>query len=127
VAAGRKNRLGWEINGARGSLAFDLERPSELRVYFADGSVPEAVGFQDVSVTEADHPFAKAWWPRGHVIGWEHAHVNELNHLLECIARDTPVGPYGATFEDGYRNAVICDAVQESAQRGVRVAVSYEQ
>ena len=96
------------------------------RTGLAPGATPEAVGFQDVSVTEANHPFAQAWWPRGHVIGWEHAHINEMNHLLECIARDTPVGPYGATFEDGYRNAVICDAVTESAQRGVRVAIQYE-
>ncbi len=126
VAAGRKNRLGWEINGSKGSMAFDLERLNELRVYLADGSVPDAIGFQDVSVTETDHPFAKAWWPRGHIVGWEHAHINELNHMLEAIALDKPVGPYGATFEDGYRNAVICDAVTESAQRGVRVPIRFE-
>ncbi len=126
VATGRKNRLAWEINGSKGSLAFDLERLNELRVYLADGSVPDVVGFQDVNVTEAEHPFAKVWWPRGHIVGWEHAHVNELHHLIEAIALNKDVAPYGATFEDGYRNAVICDAISEAVQTGTRVPVRYE-
>ena len=125
VAAGRKNRLGWEINGSNGSLAFDLERLNELRVYLADGAVPEAVGFQDVSVTEAEHPFAKVWWPRGHIVGWEHAHINELYHMIEAIALDNEVAPYGATFEDGYRNVVVCEAIAESAETGRRAPVRY--
>jgi len=126
VAAGRQNRLAWEINGSMGSLAFDLERLNELRVYLVDGSVPDVAGFRDVNVTEADHPFAKVWWPRGHIIGWEHAHVNELYHLIEAIALNEDVAPYGATFEDGYRTVVICDAIAEAVESGRRVPVRYE-
>jgi predicted dehydrogenase len=126
VANGRKNRLAWEINGSKGSLAFDLERLNELKVYIADGSVPDAVGFQDVMVTEAEHPSVKYWWPRGHVIGWEHAHINELYHFLTAIANNTEVGPCGATFEDGYRNVVICDSMAHSAKTGNRVIIQFE-
>jgi predicted dehydrogenase len=126
VAAGRKNQLSWEINGSKGSLAFDLERLNQLQVYLADGSTPDASGFQDVMVTEANHPFAKAWWPRGHIVGWEHAHINEIYHLLEAIALDRDVGPFGATFEDGYRNAVICDAVAASVSSGARVPIRFD-
>jgi predicted dehydrogenase len=125
VATGRSNSLRWEINGSRGSVAFDLERLNELQVYLADASVPEVVGFQDVLVTQANHPFASVWWPHGHILGWEHAHINELNHLIEAIVHDRDVAPYGATFEDGYRAAVIAEAIEESASSGRRIDITY--
>jgi predicted dehydrogenase len=127
VAAGRKNALSWEINGSRGSIAFDLERLNELQVYLADGPVSELVGFQDVIVTEPGHPFARVWWPRGHIIGWEHAHINELYHFLEAVALDQDVGPLGATLEDGYRAAVINDAMLEASASGRKVTIGYRE
>jgi predicted dehydrogenase len=51
VATGRKNRQAWEINGSRGSIAFDLERLNELQVCLADGARPDLAGFQDALVT----------------------------------------------------------------------------
>ena len=36
-------------------------------------------------------------------------------HLLDCIVNDKSIAPYSATFEDGYRNACICDAIAQSA------------
>ena len=75
-AAGRKNALSWEINGSKGSLAFDLERLNELQVSEGDEGLPH------VLVSEADHPFWQWWWPHGHMIGWEHTFVHELHHLL---------------------------------------------
>jgi predicted dehydrogenase len=126
VAAGRKNALSWEINGSRGSIAFDLERLNELQVYLAEGPVSEVVGFQDVIVTEPGHPFARVWWPRGHIVGWEHAHINELYHFLEAVALDEEVGPLGATLEDGYRAAVINDAMMEASASGRKVTIQYE-
>jgi predicted dehydrogenase len=65
------------------------------------------------------------WWPRGHILGWEHAHVNELQHLIAAIATGTDVAPDGATFEDGYRAAVVAEAIVESATTGRRVTVRY--
>ncbi|MDE2840022.1 MAG: gfo/Idh/MocA family oxidoreductase, partial [Chloroflexota bacterium] len=83
-------------------------------------------GFRQVLVTEADHPFWKYWWPHGHIIGWEHTFVHELTHLLDAIVNDTEVAPYAADFEDGYRAAVICDAVLESnANGGGLVPIQY--
>ena len=126
VATGRANSLRWEINGSRGSLAFDLERLNELQVYLEDATVPEAVGFKNVLVTQTNHPFARVWWPSGHIIGWEHAHINELNHFIETIVHDRDVAPYGATFEDGYRAAVIAEAIEESARAGRKINIAYE-
>jgi predicted dehydrogenase len=127
LCAGRKNRFSCEINGSKGSIAFDLERLNELQVNLT-GSLPGArvQGFRTVLVTEAEHPFWAHWWPPGHTIGWEHTFVHEIHHLLGAIADDAPVGPHGATFEDGYRAAAVCDAIVASSESGGRERVVHE-
>ena len=82
-------------------------------------------GFRTRLVSEADDPFWQWWWPPGHVIGWEHTFVHELHHLLAAIAGGSSVAPHGATFEDGYRAAEVCDAVLRSAASGRREPVEY--
>ena len=118
-AAGRKNAFSWEINGTKGSLSFDLERLNELQ--HSEGTK----GFRTILVSEAEHPFWEWWWPAGHIIGWEHTFVHELHHFLSAIRDDTDVAPHGATFEDGYRAAEICDAMLRSAEQGGRETVQY--
>jgi predicted dehydrogenase len=125
-ATGRKNAFSWEINGSKGSLRFDLERLNELEVHLAGSTPgPRAQGFRTVLVSEADHPFWEHWWPQGHMIGWEHTFVHELHHLLTAIRDDAPVGPHGATLEDGYRAAEVCDAMLRSSRTGAHEAVTY--
>jgi predicted dehydrogenase len=116
-ATGRKNAFSWEINGSKGSLAFDLERLNELQVSRGNS------GFLTRLVSEADDPFWGWWWPHGHMIGWEHTFVHELEHLLGAIAGRNAVAPHGATFEDGYRAAEVADAIVESATSGTHAAV----
>jgi len=123
-AAGRRAHMSFEVNGARGTLAFDLERLNSLWVHLT-GEAPAGGGLREVHVTEADHPWGGAWWPPGHGVGWEASLVHQLRHLLEAIAAGRPVAPLGATFEDGYRCAVVCDAILEAARTGRRVAVRY--
>jgi predicted dehydrogenase len=119
LAAGNKNALTWELNGTKGSLAFDLERLNELR--HSEGTK----GFRTILVTEPDHPFWQWWWPPGHIIGWEHTFVHEIHHLLTAIAGEGAVAPHGATFEDGYRAAEVCDAILRAAESGARETVRY--
>ena len=116
---GRKNHFAWEINGSKGSLAFDLERLNELS--WSEGTK----GFRTVLVSEADDPFWEFWWPQGHMIGWEHTFVHEIHHLLTAIRDDGDVAPHGATLEDGYRAAEVCDAMLRSAEQGGRETVTY--
>ncbi len=122
-AHGRRNALQWEINGTKGALAFDMERMNELKVFRADGD--RARGFTTVLVSEAAHPFWEHWWPPGHIIGWGDTFVHELHHMLAAIAGDSDVAPYGATFEDGYRAAEVCDAIVRSGASGTRERVAY--
>jgi predicted dehydrogenase len=51
--------------------------------------------------------------------------VHELRHFLDAIAGEGEVAPHGATFEDGYRAAEVCDAVLRSAESGKRETISY--
>jgi predicted dehydrogenase len=125
-AQGRKNHQVLEINGENGSIKFNLERMNELEVFWA-GEKPETTqGFHNVLVSEPYHPYWSNWWPQGHMIGWEHTFVHEFDHFFRSIVHGTDVAPVGADFVDGYKNAVICDAIVESAQSGRRVDIRYE-
>jgi predicted dehydrogenase len=118
LARGRLNSNAVEVNGSRGSLAFDAERLNELEV--AGGS-----SSRRVLVTDPEHPYLRHWWPPGHTIGWGDTFVNELGHMLEAIAGEHDVGPHGATFEDGYRCAEVLEAILRSAESGQNGEVSY--
>lgn len=123
--AGRKNHQVLEINGSKGSLVFDLERLNELNVFWKDEQPRETRGFHNVLISESYHPFWEHWWPQGHMIGWEHTFVHEIAHLLDAIVNDKNLAPYGATFDDGYKNAVICDAITQSAESGRHIEIKY--
>jgi predicted dehydrogenase len=124
-AAGNKNRQTWEVNGEKGAIRFNLERMNELEVFWVGEEPRETQGFHNVLISEAYHPWWEHWWPHGHIIGWEHTFVHEIAHLLDCIVNDEDVAPYGATFEDGYRAAVICDAILESAATKREVDIKF--
>lgn len=124
-AAGRKNGQTLEINGEKGSIRFNLERLNELEVFWIDDEPKETRGFHNVLVSEPYHPWWENWWPQGHMIGWEHTFVHEITHLLDCIVNDKDVSPIGADFEDGYRTAVICDAILKSAETKRQVDCKY--
>jgi predicted dehydrogenase len=124
-AGGRKNYNCFEINAEKGSVRFNLERMNELEVFWVDEEPKETQGFHNVLVTEGHHPWWENWWPHGHIIGWEHTFIHEINHFLDCIVNDREVGPHGATFEDGYKTAVICDAIVESANNRRHIDIKY--
>ena len=124
-AAGCKNRQTWEINAEKGTIRFNLERMNELEVFWVEDKPRETQGFHNVLITESYHPWWENWWPHGHIIGWEHTFVHEFAHFLDCIVNNKDVAPTGATFEDGYRAAVVCDAIVESAQSRRQVDLVY--
>jgi predicted dehydrogenase len=114
LAPGRRNGLRIEINGSKGSLVFELERLNELQVYFTDDDAG-VQGFRTVIVTEPEHPYLSAWWPAGHIIGWEHTFTHEAFDLLTAIEKGTDPAP---SFADGLQIQLVLQAVEESAAGG---------
>jgi predicted dehydrogenase len=113
-ATGRKNALRIEINGSRGSLAFDFERLNELE--FADATLPSAEGgFRRILVTEPEHPYAGAWWPPGHGLGYEQLFVHQAKDFAEDIVRGSTPSP---SFADGLGVQRVLDAIERSARSG---------
>jgi predicted dehydrogenase len=97
---------------------------NELEVYLRADEATLLAGFRCVQVTDGAHPFVAQWWPR-HPLGWDQTFVHEIGCLCDAIEGRGEVAPYGATFEDGYRAAVICDAIAESAERGAPINIAY--
>ncbi len=111
VATGQKNSLKLEIYGDKGALLFDLEDLNELG--FLDATLPvREQGFRRILVNEPEHPYLEAWWPQGHVIGWEHTFTHEIRDFLLAVGNGTQPSP---SFEDGLTVQRILAAVEESA------------
>ena len=125
VSTGRKNQHTWEVNGSKGSVAFDLEDLNHLHVYSSETPIKEIKGFTRVSVTESYHPLHAQILPQGHNVGWEYGHAHALSHFIDCVANDRPVEPYAASFEDGYRVQVIMNAIKTSSRTARRVEIEY--
>jgi predicted dehydrogenase len=118
-ATGRKNGLRVEINGSLGSLAFDLERLNEVEFYDATAPAAEQ-GFKRILVTEPTHPYLSAWWPPGHIIGYEHSFTHQMRDLIEALAADRDPHP---TFDDALRVQYVLDAVERSAKSAAWTSV----
>jgi predicted dehydrogenase len=113
-ATGRKNQLRVEVNGSLGSAVFDLERLNELEFY--DATLPSAQqGFARILVTEPDHPYLSAWWPPGHLIGYEHSFTHQARDLLEALGHGFDPRP---SFADATQVQQVLDAVERSAAAG---------
>ncbi|MEJ7713635.1 MAG: Gfo/Idh/MocA family oxidoreductase [Pyrinomonadaceae bacterium] len=108
-ALGRKNYNRFEINGSKGSLVFDMERMNELELYLEEG--PNS-GFRTILATDSKHPFVNAWWPPGHIIGYEHTFTHTVFDLLRAIDQQKTPSP---NFEDGVRNQQVLDAIERAA------------
>lgn len=111
-AHGRKNQITLEINGSKGSLAFNFEEMNRLEYYNAEDPADRR-GFRSILVTEAVHPYAGAWWPPGHLIGYEHTFVNTFADFIEAVVAGKSVQP---TFVDGLENMRLLAAIEQSAQ-----------
>jgi predicted dehydrogenase len=110
-ATGRKNAIRLEVNGSLGSLAFDFEDLNEL--WFHDHTDPaESAGFRRILVTEPNHPYAGAWWPPGHGLGYDHAFVHQAADFARCIARGEQPEP---SFAEGLQIQRLLDATETSA------------
>jgi predicted dehydrogenase len=108
---GRKNYNRFEINGSKGSIVWDLERMNELELYIESGPLS---GFSTLSVTDGQHPYISAWWPPGHIIGYEHSFIHTVHDFLVAMHTGQAATP---DFGDGLKNQRVLDAIERSASR----------
>jgi predicted dehydrogenase len=113
-ATGRKNALRVEVSGSDGAIAFDLEDLNSLQVY--DRTAPDTLqGFTKVFVTEPQHPYISAWWPAGHMLGYEHGFTHQAKDFIEDIAAGRQPRP---SFADGLQVQRALSAVEQSSDNG---------
>ncbi len=111
-ATGRKNDLSIEVSGDKGALRFDLEDLNTLWLY--DRTAPTATqGFTRILVTEPEHPYVSAWWPAGHMLGYEHGFSHQVVDLVTAITEGTDPHP---SFAEGLSVQRVLAAVEESAE-----------
>ncbi|UFS58817.1 Gfo/Idh/MocA family protein [Subtercola endophyticus] len=111
MATGRRNVLRIEVNGTTGSVAFDYDDSSALQYYSAaDDSLTQ--GFRRIHATGPDHPFAEAWWPAGHGLGYDHGFVHEIARFVDDIADG---GSRTPTFSEGLHVQRVLEAVERSS------------
>ena len=110
LAPGHKNYNRFEINGSEGTLIFCFERMNELE-YCDRRDPPDKPGFKTISCTQGCHPYFGAWWPPGHVIGYEHTFVHQVYDFVNAVATGSPASP---DFLDGAKCVAVLETVAKS-------------
>jgi predicted dehydrogenase len=111
-AGGRRNYNTLQIYGSKGSLAWNFERMNELE-FFDRTEAGADQGYKTILATEAAHPYVGAWWPPGHIVGYEHTFVHAIHDFLTCLEKDRMPTP---NFRDGVKVQAVLDAVERSAK-----------
>ncbi len=126
-ARGRKNFNTFELNGADGSIYFNLEEPEYLQFFeyrqLQSSKKVEShlTGWRKIHVTNSEHPYMGRYWVPGTCIGYEHTFLNQLADFVAGIESGTPAQP---DFRDGWQTQRVCDAVLESARSGRWIEVA---
>ncbi len=124
VSAGRKNRLWIEVDGSDGSLAWDQERPDELRIG-RRGRPSELLPRDSSLLAPGVGRFSNL--PAGHNEGWADALRNLMAEIYDFVrAGKNPVReqPGFATFQDGLAENELVEAILDSHHRGAWVKVA---
>lgn len=123
VSSGRKNRISFEINGSRSSVAWNGEEPNVLWIGHRDR--PNELLVKDPAL---EHPDSARYtgYPGGHAEGFPDTFRMFLRSVYEYIAR-RDVGVDFPTFADGVAELAVSEAILKSASEGrwVRVDTSW--
>ncbi len=120
-ARGRKNYNTFEMNGADGSVYFDLEEPEYLQYFeykqLQSGKKVEShtTGWRKIHTTNSEHPYMSHYWVPGTCIGYEHTFLNALADFVMGLESGKPAQP---DFRNALQTQRVCDAVLASAREG---------
>jgi predicted dehydrogenase len=122
ISPGRKNAIGFQVDGAESAAAWNGERPGEL--WLGHRGRPNEVLLSDPA---ANLGAAVARLPAGHAEGF----ADTFAAMYRAVYADVEAGrpgddpPY-ATFADGHREAVIGEAIAASAREGRWIEIGHE-
>jgi predicted dehydrogenase len=126
-ARGHKALKTFELNGADGSVAFDLHDSQWLQFFeytrAGEKADPHLSGWRKIHVTSFEHPYMDHWWVPGLSIGYEHTFVHALADFLKGVETGAPAEP---TFRTALQTQKVCDAVLESARTAQWVATGLD-
>lgn len=123
VATGHQNNNMIEINGEGGSLRFNFE-DMNLLWYYDNSDSPRTAGWRRIMCTSAgNHPYAGAWWPDAHVLGYEHTFVNMVADMMAVLAGETPIVPI-PDFNDAYETQRVLEAALMAAKNRAAIKMS---
>jgi predicted dehydrogenase len=111
-ATGRRNHNTIEIYGSKGSVTWNQEDMNFFN-YYNSADPAQAQGFRRVHATDGGHPYIDAWWPTGHIIGYEHLFTHQCVDFLSQLKRKKVTY---STFEDALSCQKVLDAVERSAK-----------
>ena len=115
LATGHQNNNTIEVNGELGALRFSFEDMNLLWFYDAREE-PRTAGWRRIMCTSAgNHPYAGAWWPDAHIIGYEHTFVNMVADMLAVLGGEEPIVPL-PDFADAYETQRVLEAALMSAK-----------
>ncbi|MGD0461461.1 MAG: Gfo/Idh/MocA family oxidoreductase [Tepidisphaeraceae bacterium] len=122
-STGHQNKNGVEIHGEKGAVSFNFEDMNHL-MWFDNTASAKLKGWIKIMVTHApDHPYANAWWPDAHIIGYEHTFINQVADVMMALGGKEPVVPL-ADFEDAFETQRVLEAVCISAAQRRPVKLS---
>lgn len=110
-ARGHKAEYTFEINGADGSISWNLHDMNRLN-FFDNSDESQLKGWRSIHVTDGDHPYMNRWWVPGLGIGYEHSFVHQAADFLKSLEKGEPCSP---TFEEALDTQKVCQAVVDSA------------
>jgi predicted dehydrogenase len=123
LATGYQNQNGIEVHGEKGAIRFRFEDMNYLD--YLDATADKKVrGWTRIMCTSGgNHPYADAWWPDAHILGYEHAFVNQAADIMRVLAGQKPVVPI-PDFADAYETQRVLEAALISAKNRCAVKMS---
>jgi predicted dehydrogenase len=121
-ATGYRNKNGLEIHGEKGAIRFDFEYMNYLDVVDATRE-DDRRGWTRIHCTGGGQPYAGAWWPTAHIIGYEHTFINQVADMMSVLGGAEPVVPL-PDFADAYETQRVLEAAMLSASNRSAIKLS---
>jgi predicted dehydrogenase len=123
LATGYLNQNGFEIHGEKGALRFRFEDMNHLDYWDATAD-RKVQGWNRIMCTSGgNHPYVKSWWPDAHIIGYEHAFVNEAADIMRMLGGKKPEVPM-PDFQDAYETQRVLEAALLAAKNRCAIKMS---